>query len=233
LAADSLNWNNLRLGAGTRLGKFFNVNYNSSYSFYDQNRSTGTIIRESLISNEKFFMRQVSSGGGINLNLTGDSFKKKVAKPSQLEEGEFSETDELDEEQIEDLERDDVNPNTFNVPWSVNLSYTLNRSRGWNSVLARDTFSIRQGLIMNGSLSLGENWSFTAQSGLDLTNGKPELTPTILTVFRNLHCWELSANIIPFGDRKSYTFTINVKASALRDLKANRTFVSEGGGFLF
>ena len=38
-----------------------------------------------------------------------------------------------------------------------------------------------------------------------------------------MHCWEMSFNWIPFGYRKGWGFTINVKAAVLKDvLKYNR-----------
>ncbi len=233
LAADSLNWGNLSLGAGTKIGKFINLNYNATYSFYDQN-SQGQSINEFLVSNEKFLFRQTSSGGGINLNLTGEDFKRKVAKPSDLDNGEFSDVEILNEEEVADLEKEDVNPNNFRAPWSMTIAYTLNRRAGWDTDLGRDTFSLRQGIILRGNLSLGENWSFTAQSGLDLTGGRPDVTSSSFSIYRSLHCWEFSANVIPFGDRRSYTLSLNVKASALRDLKIDKRGVFDGdNGFLF
>ena len=40
-----------------------------------------------------------------------------------------------------------------------------------------------------------------------------------LSVYRDLHCWEMRFNWIPIGSYKSWNFTINVKAQALKDLK--------------
>jgi len=233
LAADSLNWSNLSLAAGTKIGRFINLNYNSTYSFYDQN-AEGQNISQSLASNGKFFIRPETMGGGINLTLTGEDFKRKVAKPSELSEGELSDVEILNQEELEDLEKEDINPNNFNVPWSISMAYTLNRRAAWNTDLVRDTFSLQQGITMRGSLSLGEKWSFTAQTGLDLTGGRPDVTSSSFSVYRSLHCWEVSANVIPFGIRKSYTISLNVKASALRDLKIDKRGVLDGeNGFLF
>mgnify|MGYP007135440331 CR=1 FL=1 len=37
-----------------------------------------------------------------------------------------------------------------------------------------------------------------------------------------LHCWQMSFNWVPIVFRKSLSFTINVKASMLKDLKYDR-----------
>jgi hypothetical protein len=41
-------------------------------------------------------------------------------------------------------------------------------------------------------------------------------------VFRDLHCWAMHMQAVPFGPRKSYNFTLNVKAAVLQDLKIMR-----------
>jgi hypothetical protein len=42
---------------------------------------------------------------------------------------------------------------------------------------------------------------------------------TSFDIYRDLHCWEMSFKWIPFGYRRGWSFTINVKASVLKDLK--------------
>ena len=46
-----------------------------------------------------------------------------------------------------------------------------------------------------------------------------DFTHASLDITRDLHCWEMRFNWIPFGYRQSWSFTINVKASMLKDLK--------------
>jgi hypothetical protein len=45
---------------------------------------------------------------------------------------------------------------------------------------------------------------------------------TSIDIYRDLHCWEMRFNWIPFGFRQSYNFSINVKSGMLQDLKLNR-----------
>ena len=54
----------------------------------------------------------------------------------------------------------------------------------------------------------------------DITN--KQLSYTSLNIHRQLHCWEMKLNWIPFGPRQSYNFQINVKSSVLSDLKFNK-----------
>jgi hypothetical protein len=46
-----------------------------------------------------------------------------------------------------------------------------------------------------------------------------EFSFTTFNVNRDLHCWSMAFNFVPFGYMKSYSFTINAKSSMLKDLK--------------
>ena len=69
----------------------------------------------------------------------------------------------------------------------------------------------------NWAASANSNDSLTGDALLDFVNNK--LSYTNLSVYRDLHCWEMRFNWIPIGSYKSWNFTINVKAQALKDLK--------------
>jgi hypothetical protein len=57
-------------------------------------------------------------------------------------------------------------------------------------------------------------------TGYDFTN--KQMTFTNITVYRDLHCWEMSFSWIPFGPRQSYNLAINVKSQTLRDLRLTK-----------
>ncbi len=48
------------------------------------------------------------------------------------------------------------------------------------------------------------------------------LTPMNIAIYRDLHCWDMSVNWIPYGAYKSYSVTIKVKSSILQDLKLSK-----------
>ena len=49
-----------------------------------------------------------------------------------------------------------------------------------------------------------------------------KFTLTSIGINRNLHCWQMDFQWIPFGQIASYVFTIRAKSSLLQDLKLNR-----------
>ncbi|MFT6971335.1 MAG: hypothetical protein ACJAXX_001904 [Roseivirga sp.] len=106
----------------------------------------------------------------------------------------------------------------FNVPWNIRLSYDYNfRQNLVNNEFQQVT---RQSIRMSGNLELTQKWQLTFNTGYDFD--LKEFVQTSLGVYRDLGCWELSGNWVPFGRFTSYTVDIQIKASALRDLKLSR-----------
>ncbi len=103
----------------------------------------------------------------------------------------------------------------FNIPWSLNLTYTLN----YRSIGFQDG-EVTQTLRFNGDLSITPKWKVTYTSGYDFE--MKDFTQTRLGIFRDLHCWELNFSWVPFGRFTSYDFSIRAKSSLLQDLKLNR-----------
>ena len=110
--------------------------------------------------------------------------------------------------------RDEYGYPIFDVPWSLNVSYSLNYYK------AAFTPNITQTLSFSGNVSLTKKMSMTYTSGYDFT-GKV-ITMTQIGITRDLHCWEMNLNWVPNGSMKMWNFTIRVKASVLGDLKYER-----------
>jgi hypothetical protein len=104
----------------------------------------------------------------------------------------------------------------FDIPWSVNLAYSLNYN---HSVPGRSP-TVVQALQGSGDLSVSEKWKITYSTGYDFR--AKQFTQTNLGISRELHCWQMNLNWVPFGRFTSYNFTIAVKASVLQDLKLER-----------
>ena len=231
-ARDSINWSNLGISAGTRIGSKLNINYTSSYSFYDRNES-GSQINTFLLDSENKLARLLNMGGGITATLRGTDFNKKdKEKDEKILDGPADDLADVPEEVREEI---DLNRNDFvdfSVPWSANLTYTINRRNIFDSDLQRDTVAITQSILARGDLTIFEKWKIGYTTGYDLQAEKGNrLTPTTLSLFWDLHCWEFKFDYIPIGVRKSFTVQVNVKAAALKDLRIMHrgTFGNENG----
>ena len=109
----------------------------------------------------------------------------------------------------------------FKMPWSVRVNYSFNiredRSKPINRESMRYPFSYTHNINASGNLKLSTNWAVTFTTGYDFQ--AKEVTQTSLTISRDLHCFNMSASLSPFGRWKYYNFKISANASILQDLK--------------
>ena len=97
----------------------------------------------------------------------------------------------------------------------LNVRYNIGRTR---TGFADPT--VDQSISFNGDVSITEKTKIRFNSGYDIE--RKEFTQTSISINRDLHCWQLAVNWIPYGVRQSYNLTLNVKAAVLQDLKLNR-----------
>jgi len=103
----------------------------------------------------------------------------------------------------------------FKIPWSLRVNYNMNFSR-----IGFKEGKITQSLRFSGDLSLTEKWKVTFNSGYDFE--RDQFTETRLGITRDLHCWEMRLDWVPYGRFQSYNFVIRVKSSMLQDLKLTK-----------
>ncbi len=120
-------------------------------------------------------------------------------------------------------EREEVrrNPDAFmdfNLPWNLRFDYTLRLNRTRSE--GENVNTVTQTINFGGDFSLTPKWKVSYNSGYDFTN--KEFARTTINIYRDLHCWEMSFFISPFGQFKRYEYTLRVKSSVLQDLKLTR-----------
>ncbi len=108
------------------------------------------------------------------------------------------------------------------IPWS----FTVNYSFGFVEKMTKEFYNpntsayklkYTHSLTFSGSIQPAEKWRMNFSGSVDLENWK--ITQTSMSIYRDLHCWSLSASVSPFGLYKSFMVTIGANASMLRDLK--------------
>lgn len=104
----------------------------------------------------------------------------------------------------------------FEIPWNLRVSYNVNYSKA-----GHQKSTVTQTLRFNGDISLSAKWKATFNSGYDFK--KKAFTQTLISIRRDLHCWQMSLGWTPFGRYQSYNFSIGVKSGMLQDLKLDRT----------
>ncbi len=103
----------------------------------------------------------------------------------------------------------------FNVPWSINANYNLNRRK----IGFRDP-TITQTLTFSGDVSISEKTKISFRSGYDFKFKM--LTQTSINATRDLHCWRINFSWVPFGRFQSYNLSINAVSALLQDLKLEK-----------
>jgi lipopolysaccharide assembly outer membrane protein LptD (OstA) len=202
LALDSFNLSNITFSGRTELLPKMNIKFNGTLNPYQ--------IDEEGYRIEEFVWKDAYSLGRLtNLNFTINWSLKSSEKTKDKEKPEN--TSEQEWNMIQDNPGDYVD---FNIPWNVGLDYSYSYIKPTYEKTIKQTFNV------NGNVRLTEKWKIGFRSGYDFDTKK--ISYSSIDVYRDLHCWEMRFNWIPFGPRQSYNLSINVKSSVLQDLKLNK-----------
>jgi hypothetical protein len=68
--------------------------------------------------------------------------------------------------------------------------------------------------------NLTEAWKFNASTGYDMLNR--QVTAPQITIYRDLHCWEMNFSWVPVGQYRNFRVEIRLKAPQLQDLKLTK-----------
>ena len=71
------------------------------------------------------------------------------------------------------------------------------------------------------SFSLTPTIKLSSSASYDFRNHEFQIPE--ISLYKDLHCWEMSFNWYPGGFRSGFFFRLNVKAPQLQDLKLERT----------
>lgn len=211
LAKDSVNWQPLRITARTTLFQRLVINYSASYTPYVINQS-GQLTNEFLYNKEKILFKNQNSQWDLNLNWQLNSKKSNTQtstdniSPTEQTYSPFTNPNEVFGYNVD-----------FTIPWSLNLGLNFSRLSSYILALANYQTNLSSVLSAKGDINLTNKWKIGFTSGYDFIN--KDFTYTSIDFYRDLHCWEMRMNWIPFGPRAGWNFTIAVKASMLQDLK--------------
>lgn len=211
LAKDSVNWQPLRITARTTLFQRLVINYSASYTPYVINQS-GQLTNEFLYNKEKILFKNQNSQWDLNLNWQLNSKKSNTQtstdniSPTEQTYSPFANPNEVFGYNVD-----------FTIPWSLNLGLNFSRLSSYIVALANYQTNLSSVLSAKGDINLTNKWKIGFTSGYDFIN--KDFTYTSIDFYRDLHCWEMRMNWIPFGPRAGWNFTIAVKASMLQDLK--------------
>lgn len=113
----------------------------------------------------------------------------------------------------------------FDIPWTLSAGFTSNFARDFRT---DKLVNVATSLDVNGSVTLTTKWAFNYTTSYDFKS--QALSYTNLSITRDLHCWQMSINWVPFGTMQMYSININAKSALLQDLKIRRSDSYYGQG---
>ncbi|MDR2139185.1 MAG: LPS-assembly protein LptD [Tannerella sp.] len=253
LAADSFQWSDLSAGIRLKLSKSYTLNLSGAFDTYTYayDETTGAVRRVNL--------PRWKAGKGIGrLRGTSSSFSYTFNNATFTQwfgskdgrEGSEPDADRPEEEEDESNaagpeapaagtrlrqekktqtgEYDDDGYYNANVPWSLSFSYNLGMAYGaFNPKKLEYDYRFTHALSFNGNIQPTKYWRITFNASYDFEMKK--ISYMTCNVSRDLHCFQMSASIIPVGYRKSYSFSIAVNSSLLKDLKYRQSSSFQSG----
>lgn len=161
--------------------------------------------------------RLTQFGFSFSYSLNPEALKRRNENEDKLNEQ--ANTGSLNAEQADELARVSRDPNAFvdfNIPWNFSFDYSFN----YNTTPTGLNSTITNTLNFNGDANITPKWKVTFTSGWDFTQNR--IAQTNFAIYRDLHCWDMSFQWIPWGAYKMYAVDIKVKASILQDLKLSK-----------
>ena len=210
LAADSLNLSNINITARTKVAGI-DLNFGAILDPYAM--QNGHLINQFQFSRNGQLARLTSANMSFGLSFKSKEGKEKEKEQEKLTPEQRNETDMV---KIRQKTGDIPEYADFSVPWDLSMNYSFR----YNKPDPIKSSIITQTVDFNGNISMTKQWKIGFSSGLDVQ--KLQVTFTQFNIFRDLHCMQMSLNLVPFGYRQSYSFTIRATSTLLQDLKLSK-----------
>lgn len=244
--ADSMNWSDLSVSVRLKiLGQTLSLS-----GVFDSYKYNEKGVRTKELRWGKGFGRFKGTSTGYSYSLNNDVIKKWFGK-GEKKDTKNSKTDEngdpLDDENDDMLNNPDGENRqestslrktkksegdydedgylVTNIPWNLSLNYSIGYGYDMSNFNKNGDleypYKINQTLGISGNISPTKNWDFSFSTSYDFDNKRFATMQCNIT--RKMHCWQMTASIIPLGPYQSYNFMISVSSSLLRDLKYSQS----------
>ncbi|MDF2435203.1 MAG: hypothetical protein JWP44_4834, partial [Mucilaginibacter sp.] len=103
----------------------------------------------------------------------------------------------------------------FNIPYNISLNYSFTYTNNYTNTFNTNT------LMITGDVNITPKWKVQYNTNFDL-RVRQLSSATSFSIYRDLHCWDLAIQWLPFGYYKSYNVTLRVRSTILQDLKLSK-----------
>src|SRR6185312_4967585 len=223
--ADSFRWGGISVGATTTLFKKLAVNYNGTIDPYKMN-AYGENINQLVWDNGQVG-RFVNNTLTLSTTLTPGSSKQQTQTQGQQNQTGQTNNNNNNSKGVQFTSPDQYFDYIQNRPayyaplelsqWSITMNYSISNAVNVGTNSANNSL---QGITVNMSAQVTKYWYASIYTGYDFVGH--QFTSTSISAKRDMHCWELIFNTIPFGFHQDFSVEVHVKSSVLQDLKLTR-----------
>jgi hypothetical protein len=237
MAADSMQWSLLSASLRIKVGKTQSLSLNGMFDpyMYELNSSGSPVRVNKLRWENGMFPRFLGTSTSYSYTLNNDTFSKKKKKKDTSTSSTTTDgllptkndpnnpttgkTDTNKDQKTGEVDADGYQKVT--IPWSISVNYSVTYANStFNYKKMEYNMKLTHNLSASGNIALTPNWKLSSSTTYDFFAKK--FTYTNVNIIRNLHCWTMTASVVPFGTYKSYNFKIGVNASMLQDLKYDK-----------
>ncbi len=228
MLADSFKLGTFNLYARSTLFEKVNINASATLDPYDVD-SKGYRLKTYAFDPKALKFGRITSGSiAISTSFSSKSKDGKTEKDREIPIDPFLTPDEQ-QRQLQFAKANPAEFTDFNIPWTLSFSYSLSFSKQIKSDYSGFETRTFSSLNFNGDFSLSEKWKVGGSGYYDVSMGG--LQQFSMFISREMHCWQMSINVMPVGIFRSFNITVNPKSGILRDLKINRSRVFSNSTF--
>lgn len=217
-AADSLKLSTISFSGRTALfNQKINLNFNGTFDPYELD-NRGQRINTFAVQNGKL-ARLTNFGLSFDYSFNPNASKSRSNNLDSLRNN----MPNMTPEQAKALARVSQDPNAFvdfNIPWNLAGSFNFQYFKVFDAEKRRERSDYSAALNFHGDFNVTPKWKVQFNSGYDFK--QKEVSLTRFSIYRDLHCWDMSIGWVPFGRYTSYNITIRAKATILQDLKLTK-----------
>ncbi len=207
-AADSLKLSNLNVSLTSSIIDGVNIRASADFNFYERNEN-GIRIDEFLFQNSGF-MELVNFSVSASTRFSGGEGGIRMHQEPFFP----ARYDPLNQSIFDPM---DARFNTMPVqplssPWSIAINFRYSWRLNPNGEPFK-TATINANQIQ---FQLTPKWSFSTRLGYDFI--RKEFTPSKFRLTRQLHMWNLSFEMSPFGEFQYYFFKLSINSAALQSI---------------
>jgi lipopolysaccharide assembly outer membrane protein LptD (OstA) len=220
-AADSLRFSELGMDFRTNIGQILSIGGSSRFNLYrfeldPNNPQIGRRVEKFLIKENGKLAELTSFSISIGTRLSGERKKTSVGPTKVVEDTLKGVRPRTGVYGLYNQEEPD-----FSIPWNLDLMWNFSQNQ------ADPRYKFRSSNIIAGlGFNLTEFWKINASASYDMLN--QQLSAPQISVYRDLHCWEMNFNWVPLGQYRNFRLEIRLKAPQLQDVKLTKQASASG-----